>query len=86
MKFVSTRMAVFVAILSLAHQDTRNKGARKSEFDASCIKFRDKNLYGSSLKLDFDCINSKNPETVDRVIDAVCELWELRDGANTMKS
>ena len=51
----------------------------------SCIRFKDKNLYESSLKFDFDCIKSDCPETVDRVIDVVCKLWELRDGANQMK-
>ena len=49
------------------------------------LTFMNKNLYESSLKLDFDCIESNNHKTVTRVIDIVCELWELRDGANHMK-
>ena len=51
-----------------------------------CTRFKEINLYESSLKVDFDFINSDDSEAVDRIIDTVSMLWELRNGKNEMKS
>ena len=50
-----------------------------------CVKYQARNLYKSSLKVDFKSIYSENVTTVDRIIDVICELWELDDGKNQMR-
>ena len=50
-----------------------------------CPKFSQTNLYNSLVKFDFRCINSMNQETIDRAIDVVSDLWNLRNGKNEMR-
>ena len=49
-----------------------------------CIKYQDKNLFQSPIKIDFNSIYSDNEETVGRMIEVVCKLWDLKLGKNTM--
>ena len=49
-----------------------------------CEIYRDNNLYDSPLKLDFNSIYSDDPKTVDRAIDVICELWDLKNRNNKM--
>ena len=49
-----------------------------------CSRFKDINLYESNLKVDFESIHSDDNETVDRVIDTVSILWDLKNGKNDM--
>ena len=51
-----------------------------------CARFKEINLYKSPLKVDFEFINSDDTEAVDRIIDTVCMLWELKNGKNEMKT
>ena len=50
-----------------------------------CPKYQDKNLSNSSYSVNFDCIYSEDNETVDRVLYVICEIWDLRNGKNTMQ-
>ena len=49
-----------------------------------CKKFSGMNLCDSLVKFDFRSIYSMNHETVDRAIDVVSSLWNLRNGKNEM--
>ena len=51
----------------------------------NCVKFENINLYKSPLKIDFNYIYSDNEKAVERVLEAVCFLWDLRNGKNEMK-
>ena len=50
-----------------------------------CFKFRKNNLFYSSVKVDFESINSGDEETTSRVLEVVCDIWELKNGKNTMR-
>ena len=50
-----------------------------------CPKYKNRNLHGSSLKFDFNVIHVGEGETVDRALEVVCELWDLRNGRNSMR-
>ena len=50
-----------------------------------CPKFCRTNLCNSLVKFDFRCIHSMNQDTIDRAIDVVSELWDLRNGKNEMR-
>ena len=50
-----------------------------------CRKFDRINLYNSPLKFDFRSIYSMDNETINRAIDVVCSLWDLRNGKNEMR-
>ena len=50
-----------------------------------CTKFAGTNLCNSLVKFDFRSIFSMNNETVDRAIDVVGSLWDLRNGKNEMR-
>ena len=50
-----------------------------------CPKISQTNFYNSLVKFDFRCINSMNQETIDRAIDVVSDLWNLRNGKNEMR-
>ena len=49
-----------------------------------CLKFAETNLCNSLVKFDFRSIFSINTETVDRAIEVVGSLWDLRNGRNEM--
>ena len=49
-----------------------------------CTKYAGTNLCDSLVKFDFRSIFSINTETVDRAIDVVGSLWDLRNGKNEM--
>ena len=49
-----------------------------------CIKYKDKNLFSSSLKIDFETVYSENSDAVSRVIQVVSSLWDLKNGKNAM--
>ena len=51
-----------------------------------CTKFSGMNLCNSLVKFDFSSIYSMNHETVDRAIDVVGSLWNLRNGKNEMRA
>ena len=50
-----------------------------------CPKFSQTNLCNSLVKFDFRCIHSMNQEAIDRAIDVVSDLWNLRNGKNEMR-
>ena len=50
-----------------------------------CPQYKNKNLHGSSIKFDFKVVNTGEDETIDRVLEVVCELWELSNGKNSMR-
>ena len=39
-----------------------------------CGKYREINLYNSSLKIDFNFIYSENAQTVDRMLDVIIRV------------
>ena len=49
-----------------------------------CLRFAETNLCNSLVKFDFRSIFSINTETVDRAIEVVGSLWDLRNGRNEM--
>ena len=51
-----------------------------------CILFKEINLYPSPLKIDFRFIYSDDEKAVERVLETVCALWDLKNGRNEMKS
>ena len=50
-----------------------------------CPKYGECNLYQSQLKYDFGSIHSDDVETVDRTIEVVMHIWNLKNGKNEMK-
>ena len=50
-----------------------------------CPKYKARNLYSSQLKYDFGSIHSNDVETVDRTIEVVMHLWNLKNGKNEIK-
>ena len=51
----------------------------------SCTKFSNINLCNSLVKFDFCSIYSQNQDVVDRAIEVVDTLWDLRNGKNEMR-
>ena len=51
-----------------------------------CAKFKDRNLFDSPLKIDFDSIYSDDDEAVDMIIEVVNEMWDLKNGMNQMRT
>ena len=51
-----------------------------------CVLFKDINLYTSTLKVDFAVIHSDDGSAIDRVLEIVCALWNLKNGKNEMKT
>ena len=50
-----------------------------------CLKYQETNLFKSPVKIDFSCINSKNEETVERILYVVSQIWDLKNDKNVMK-
>ena len=50
-----------------------------------CCKFKERNLYESEIKYDFDTIYSNEEESVIRTIEVIMLLWNLENGQNVMK-
>ena len=50
-----------------------------------CSRFKHMNLYNSSIKFDFRSIFSMNPDTIDRAVNVVHSLWDLKNGKNEMR-
>ena len=50
-----------------------------------CSKFQNMNLYNSPIKFDFRSIYSMNHDTIDRAVDFVRSLWDLKNGKNEMR-
>ena len=51
----------------------------------SCIKFRERNLFYSRHKYDFQSIFSDDGDCVDRTVEVVNYLWKLDNGRNEMR-
>ena len=51
-----------------------------------CFLYKDINLYASPLKIDFSFIHSDDGEAVERILETVCALWDLKNGRNEMRS
>ena len=51
-----------------------------------CLEFKDRNLFDSPLKIDFDSIYSDDDEAVGIIIEVVNELWDLKNGGNQMRT
>ena len=47
-----------------------------------CEKYKDINLYSSTLKIDFDLIHTGNEEVSNRILEVVCDIWNLQNGKN----
>ena len=51
-----------------------------------CKKYKNMNLFFSSTKVDFESIHSGKEEVSKRVLKAVCSIWNLQNGKNTMRT
>ena len=50
-----------------------------------CEKWRNTNLCGSPLKINFSKIVSRDPETLERLGYVIEKIWDLENGKNTMR-
>ena len=50
-----------------------------------CKKWKNVNLHGSSLKIDFSRIISRDPETLERLGCVIEKIWDLENGKNVMR-
>ena len=50
-----------------------------------CKKYANTNLFQSSLKIDFHSVFSNDPETIQRILLVVCEIWDVENGRNEMR-
>ena len=51
----------------------------------SCPRFKDRNLYCSTYKYDFESIYLGEDDSVGRTLEVVEHLWKLDNGKNEMK-
>ena len=49
-----------------------------------CILYKERNLYSSSIKYDFHSIYMEE-DAIERTLDVVDHLWDLRNGKNEMR-
>ena len=50
-----------------------------------CKKYKDTNLFNSTVKIDFEFIHSGNEEVVKNILEVVCEIWDLDNKKNCMR-
>ena len=51
----------------------------------TCVRFKDRNLYHSTYKYDFQSIYSDDDDSISRTIEVVENLWILDNGKIEMR-
>ena len=64
---------------------TCNKTDDENHRINDCIRYKEVNLFSSTIKYDFNCIFSFQEDEISRTIEVVEHVWNLEHGKNEMR-